>query len=210
MAALDRLDLADNTLIIFTSDNGSIAKDGNSEDLSGKPMSVKARFGHDSNRPWRGRKGNIYEGGHRVPFIARWPGHIKPDTTSDETICLTDMMATFAAITGYELPHDAGEDSYNILPALLGEPYEGTLRPATVHHSGNGVFAIRQGKWKLIEGRGADMDYGTTLAPGEPGQLYDMQTDPGEQYNQYEQRPEIVKPLSDLLEQYKQTGRSRP
>jgi arylsulfatase A len=138
--ALDRFGLTDRTLVVVTSDNGANVYGG--------------AEGHDPNGPWRGTKGEIYEGAHRVPFIARWPGWIPPDTTSDETICLTDLMATCAAILHFELPHDAGEDSYNILPAMLCEPYDRPIREATVHHSVTGMFAIRQGHWKLIEGRG--------------------------------------------------------
>ena len=151
-----------------------------------------------------------------VPFIARWPEEIKSNTTSSETICLTDFMATAAAIIGEELPNDAAEDSYNLLPVLKGGSYEKHLREATVHHSGAGQFAIRKGKWKLILGGGSG---GWTPprrdeAAKEKGlpliQLYDMSQDVDESNNLYDQYPEVVDSLKELLEAYKSEGRSVP
>ena len=149
-----------------------------------------------------------------MPFIARWPGKIKAGTTSDEVVCLTDLIATCAAIVGTELPKDAGQDSYNILPALLGKKLDKPIREATVHHSGAGVFAIRQGEWKLIldtQGSGGWVrpsdKYPVT---GTPGQLYNMEKDPYEKNNLWDKRPEVVERLTGLLEKYKKQGRSRP
>ncbi|MCL5280797.1 MAG: arylsulfatase [Planctomycetes bacterium] len=203
LKAVDDAGFGDNTLVIFTSDNGSHW-----------PVAQIKQFGHRANGPWRGQKSDIHEGGHRVPFICRWPGRIKPGTQSRQTICLTDMLATCAAIVGDSLPAGAGQDSYNILPALLNPGLENPIREATVHHSGNGVFAIRQGPWKLIEGLGS----GGFTAPaqvkpkpgGPQGQLYNLQDDPGEQKNLWLQEPEIVERLAALLERYKQQGYSRP
>jgi arylsulfatase A-like enzyme len=141
LKALEDNGLEENTLVIVTSDNGA-----NNAGSGGS---------HKANGPLRGLKGGIYEGGHRVPFIARWPGHIGPGGESDETICLSDLMATVADIVGYPLPADAGEDSYSIVPALTGLTTDKPIREATVHHSSTGMLAIRQGKWKYIEGRGA-------------------------------------------------------
>jgi arylsulfatase A len=118
-------------------------------------------LGHYPNGPWRGTKGGVYEAGHRVPFVVRWPEHIRPGGISDETICLTDIMATCAAIVGHDLPKSAAEDSYNIIPALTGVDTGYSLREATVHHSIEGVFAIRQGRWKLIEGQSSGVDFDT-------------------------------------------------
>jgi arylsulfatase A len=126
METLDRLNLAENTLLIVTSDNGGV--------------------GADSSGPLRAGKTSIYEGGHRVPFLVRWPGHVPASTTCDETICLTDMLATFAALHNVQLPDDAGEDSYNIVPALLGQKLDRPIREATMFLG----RAIRQGPWKLI------------------------------------------------------------
>ncbi len=202
LEAVDRLKLADNTLVIFTSDNGA----------PWTPEDVK-KFGHNSNEPYRGQKSDAYEGGHRVPFIARWPGQIKPGTTSSQTICLTDLLATTAAIIGDKLPENAGEDSYNILPALRGEKLEKPIREATVHHSGGGMFAIRQGDWKLIDGLGSGGFTNPKTEkpqPGSPmGQLYNLADDLAETKNLYKEKPEAVAQLKKLLEEYKAKGRSR-
>jgi len=214
---LDRLKLADNTLVIVTSDNGSRHR--------------------GSNFPWRGQKAQIYEGGHRVPFVARWPGRIVAGSKCDETICLTDLMATCAEMMDYRLPNDAGEDSESFLAALYGQkPWR--RRRAIVHHSVCGMFAIRQGKYKLIEGlgHGGDFDFGIDLyrcpglpridektgkvhdlsfkprpfpqpGPGEPpGQLYDLEADPGETTNLWQKYPQVVERLQKLLDEYRKSG----
>ena len=191
MKTLDNLGVADNTLLIFTSDNGP--REGVN--------------GHRSSGDWRGYKQNIWEGGHRMPFIARWPGKIKPGTTSDEVLCFTDMMATCAAITGANLPDRAAEDSFNMLPALLDEPSHKPIREAIVHRSGEATLAIRQGPWKLIPGRQRS---GMRVARERPGQLYNLKDDPGETNNLWDKHPEIVERLSALLEKYKRDGRTRP
>jgi len=198
MEMLERHQLSGDTLLIATSDNG--------------PRIGKK--GHKSSGPYRGHKSHIWEGGHRVSFIARWPDRIRPDTTSDELICLTDLMATCAAVTGAELPENSAQDSYNILPALLGKKLYEPIRDAIVHHSVKGVFAIRQGRWKLIldtKTSGGWVDpRGKGPEPGTPGQLYDMLDDPYEQNDLWEERPEIVLRLTSLLEKYKKQGYSRP
>jgi len=190
--ALDKMILTDNTLLIVTSDNGPLEGDR----------------GHKSAHNLRGFKASIWEGGHRVPFIARWPTKIEPNTTSDEVICLTDLMATCAAIIDTPLPAGAAEDSYNILPALLGEKLDKPLRAATVHHSGGGVFAIRRRKYKAIfENIGSSEQ---TPDPLMSGQLYDMKNDPYEKRNLWAGHPNIVQSLSDLLLRYIKRGHSRP
>ena len=201
--ALDRAGATQDTLIIFTSDNGS----------HWTPAFIE-EWGHRANGELRGQKADIWDGGHRVPFIARWPGKTVPGTVCAEIICLTDLLATCAAIVGAELPEDAGEDSYNILPALLSEPREKPLREATVHHSMNGTFAIRRGKWKLVLGLGSGgFSAPRTVEPkdGEPkGQLYDLEADIDESENLWAEHPEIVAQLTALLERYQREGRSRP
>ncbi len=211
MKALERNGLAKDTLILVTSDNGSPARDG--KNMGGEIGAVTQRYGHHPNDPLRGMKADIWDGGHRVPFIARWPGRIPPNTTSDETICLVDLMATCAAILGEKLPANAGEDSYNILPALLGERLDKPIREATVHHSGGGMFALRQGPWKLILGRGPAGFSGPEIQPGSgepPGQLYNLAEDLAETRNLFQEQPEIVERLTRLLYKYKNEGRSRP
>lgn len=203
LASLDRLGLAETTLLIVTSDNGA----------HWLPDDI-AQYDHRANGPWRGQKADIHEGGHRVPFLARWPGRIPAGAVSDAVLSQTDLLATLAAAVGTEVPDGAGEDSYNLLPALLGEAPATPSRDAIVHHSLDGMFAIRQGPWKLIEGRGSG---GFTPprriepAPGEPaGQLYNLADDPAETTNRYAEHPEIVERLQTLLDQIRDQGTSRP
>jgi len=208
--ALDRNKLAENTLIIVTSDNGSPARTKVKRD----PYSMIEVFGHYPNGDLRGIKADIWDGGHREPFVARWPGKIPAKTTSNELICLTDLMATCAAIVGAELPENAAEDSYNILPALLGEKLDKPIRETIIHHSLSGVFAIRRGNWKLALGRGSggfSSPKSIKPKPGEPkGQLYNLKEDPKEAKNLWLDRPDIVDQLTKLLEKYKKQGHSRP
>ena len=203
LAALGRAGLADNTLVFFTSDNGPVWY----------PEDVR-KFNHSATGISRGMKADAWEGGHRMPFVARWPGKIQPGSTNPQTICFTDMLATFAAIVGVRLPADAGEDSYNILPLLLGEKRATPLREATVIGSAKDNLSIRRGDWKLIPFLGSGgMSKPAKIKPkpGEPaGQLYNLANDPGEKDNLYSQRPEIVKELTALLEQVQRKGTSRP
>jgi arylsulfatase A-like enzyme len=203
LKALDDAKLSDNTLVIFTSDNGA----------HWLPEDIE-KWGHRANGGLRGQKSDLWEGGHRVPFLARWPGHVHAGGTSHELICLTDLMATVATVIGAELPADAGEDSYNILPALRGDRLAQPIREAIVHHSGDGTFAIRQGPWKLalaLGSHGFSIPRDIKPKPGEAqGQLYKLDDDPAERDNLWLKHPEIVKRLTDLLEKYKSDGRSRP
>jgi len=213
MQALQRNDLAENTLIIFTSDNGSPGRDGSG--LMSGPIGSVENLGHDPSGELRGRKGDCWDGGHRTPFIARWPGRIKSGSTCDQTISQVDFMATVSSILGDKLPETAGEDSYDISPALFHGNDAETIREATVHHSHLGMFAIRQGRWKLILGRGS----GSTFSyppykipmPGQPkGQLYDIKADLAETNNLYDEHPDVVARLSKLLKKYRKEGRSAP
>ncbi|MCK5174390.1 MAG: sulfatase-like hydrolase/transferase, partial [Planctomycetes bacterium] len=162
-----------------------------------------------------GAKADVYEGGHRIPFIAKWPGKIKPGSTSNETICLTDLMATAADIANYKLPDNAGEDSVSILPVLLGEKHSKPLREATVHHSMNGSFSIRKGNWKLLlcpgSGGWSKPRPGKDSMKGLPPiQLYDLEKDIKETNNLQDKYPEKVKELTALLQSYVDAGRSTP
>jgi arylsulfatase A len=203
LAALDDARLSDNTLVIITSDNGSHW-----------PPADITKWNHHSNHTYRGQKADLWEGGHRVPFLARWPGTIPAARVSDELICHTDFFATAAAILNSNLPDNAAEDSYNILPALRGERSEQPIRDAIVHHSGDGAFAIRQGPWKLclaLGSQGFSIPKNPEPAPGGPrGQLYNLADDSSEQHNLWSDRPEIVERLTNLLDQYKRDGRSVP
>ena len=205
MNALEHHGIEDNTLFILTSDNGCSPQAGYDE---------LAEFGHNPSYIFRGHKADIYEGGHRMPFIVRWPAKVKAGTISDQIICLTDLIATCAAIVGDTLPDNAGEDSYNILPVLLGEDIE-PVREAIVHHSINGSFAIRKGSWKLIMCPGSGgWSYPVPKEAQEmnlpPVQLYNLEKDNIEQNNVYDQYPGVVEELKSLLDEYILTGRSTP
>lgn len=202
--ALDRNVLTQNTLVIFTSDNGC------SPQADFPALLAK---GHNPSHHFRGHKADIYEGGHRVPFLVRWPGQVKAGTVSDQLVCLTDFMATAADVIGVKLPDRAAEDSFSFLPALKQQT-GAMVRNSVVHHSINGSFAIREGQWKLALCRGS----GGWSAP-RPGQgdrdlpqdqLFDLSTDIGEQRNVREQHPEVVKRLTGLLEQLVADGRTTP
>jgi len=204
MEALERLGAAGRTLLIFASDNGP----------------HPGTNGHMSAGELRGLKSHIWEGGHRVPFIARWPGRIEPGAVVDEPVCLTDLMATFAAIAGADLPPEAGPDSVDISPALFrrgrarGRDPRPPLREAMVSHSEDGTFAIRRGRWKLIldnrTSGGWMVPEGRPPVAGTPGQLYDLAEDPGETRDRWSERPDVVADLTALLEKYKRDGRSVP
>jgi len=206
--ALEKSGMKKDTLVIFTSDNGSPGRDG--ENMNGEPGSVNA-FGHNPSRPWRGIKGDAWEGGHRVPFIARWPENIPHNSISQEPIILTDLMATAADVIKIVLPDNAGEDSLSLLPILLGNHDISKTREAIILHSYEGFFAVRQGKWKLIQGYGGGGITGKKEEPWfwEPDwQLYDLTADPGEEDNVISGHPDLVQKLSQLLELYKKNGRS--
>jgi arylsulfatase A len=201
-AAIEKHGLANNTLLIFTSDNGcSKVAD----------IPALAEQGHLVSAHLRGSKADIWDGGHRIPFIVRWPGKVQPGTTSDQLICLTDLFATAAEITGQELPAGTCEDSVSFLPALAGKRIE-TSRAGVIHHSISGHFAYRQGNWKLALAKGS----GGWSAPKEnrvakdapKAQLYDMAVDPGEKNNLYLERPQIAKRLLAQLEKEVAGGRS--
>ncbi len=207
-ATLKELGVADNTLIIVSSDNGPEVS---------TTFQMRQDHKHDGARPLRGVKRDQWEGGHRVPFIAKWPGKIAPGSVCNQTICQTDIMATCAAMTGFDLPDNAAEDSFNFLPILLGN--DKPVRPYTLHQTNKLGLAIRRGDWKYLAHKGSAgnkypkkglKDPVKELAPDAPGQLYNLADDLGETKNLYHQHPEIVKELKALLEETKQNGRSRP
>ena len=211
LKALERNGLSENTLVIFASDNGSPQRNGNN--MNGATGSVK-KFGHDPSWPWRGMKSDIWEAGHRVPFIVRWPGQVTQHCVSDEPIVLTDLMRTIAKLVEFDLPEDAAEDSFDISQALFAdqekeEVIDGEIRDHLIHHSGQGVFAIRHKQWKLILGKGSGGFTRFTPEKDAPmGQLYNLQIDPEEKLNRYDDNPEIVERLTKLLERYQNAGRS--
>lgn len=201
LQALEDAQITENTLVVFTSDNGSPAREG--VNMAGAVNSV-LKYGHQPSYHFRGTKADIWEGGHRVPFIVRWPEKIPAGSTSGQVICLTDFMATCAAITERPLPEMAAEDSYNLLPLFLNPELDTSIREATVHHSIDGTFSIRKGPWKLILGAGSggwsSPKHRQALEEGLPAvQLYRLDRDIGEQENVMAAHPEIVQSLTDLL-----------
>ena len=207
MKALKEAGVEENTIIVFSTDNGC-SPQAKFDELQAK--------GHYPSYIYRGHKADLFDGGHRIPCVVRWPARVKPHVV-DQTVCLTDFFATFAAVADSQLRDSEGEDSYNILPLLLNEKEGEVIREATVHHSINGDFTIRKGEWKLL------------LSPGSGGwsfpkpgtddeviktlpsvQLYNMQSDPAEKNNVYAEHPEVVKELKDLMIKYVKEGRSTP
>ncbi|WP_339712005.1 arylsulfatase [Cyclobacterium amurskyense] len=202
VAELEKQGVLDNTLLIFTSDNGCSPK-ANFAEL--------ARVGHDPSQGFRGHKADIYEGGHRVPFIVQWPERISGAQTSEQIICTTDFMATVADILGQKMPENAGEDSFSFLKVLNGA-MQAEVRPSVIHHSIDGRFAIRKDKWKLIAWPGS----GGWTAPrsakelaGLPEmQLFDLSKDPSEQSNLISDYPELALSLKNEMISLIKNGRS--
>lgn len=204
LAALQQSGQAENTLVIVTSDNGC-------SPLADFPD--LAKHGHNPSHVFRGTKADIFDGGHRVPFIVRWPGVVKPGSSSDRLVCLTDIYRTCAEVLTTALPDTAAEDSVSFLPTLRGESQP--ARSAVVHHSIQGAFSVREGEWKLClcagsGGWSAPKPGSDTLAKLPPVQLYNMTTDIGEKTNLHEQHPEIVERLSKRLDEFIAVGRSTP
>jgi len=202
--AVDKSGLRENTLIIVTSDNGC-AKKAEIPELQA--------LGHYPNAHYRGKKMELWDGGHRVPHIVRWPAVVEAGTESDALICLNDFVATCSEITGRALEDHEAEDSVSFLPALKGEPIVAE-RKGIVHHSFTGKFAYRAGKWKLILARGSGGLHNELskeeLATQPKGQLYDMEADPSETQNLYEEYPDKVAELLGQLEKEVAEGRSTP
>lgn len=214
LKALEAHGFASNSIVIVTSDNG-FAPAANVPDL--KP------FNHDPSAGYRGCKSDLFEGGHRMPFIVRWPGVTPAGARCAQTIGQFDLLATCADLLGVKLPDNAGEDSVSFLPLLRGRPRLDSPRPAMVHHSENGSFAIREGRWKLLLCPGSGgWSYPTTspspwtqpkadnLEGLPPFQLYDLVADPAEKNNLAGRHPDVVHRLGTLLREQIENGRSTP
>ncbi len=208
MTALEKMGIDDNTLIVFTTDNG---------------CSTTARFeqlwalGHYPSYIYRGNKADLFEGGHRVPCLVQWPAGIEAGSRSDQTICMTDFFSTFADIAGVDITDSEGEDSYSVLPALKNMDQETPIRDAIIHHSITGEFSIRVGEWKLL----ASSSSGGWSAPRPTHksvvdgllpsvQLYNLQSDPGETTNVASKHPDKVEEMFTLLRKQISDGRSTP
>lgn len=197
LETLDRLKLAENTLIFFTTDNGC-SPEANIKELLKK--------GHDPNHSLRGMKSDAWDGGHRVPYVVRWPGVITPGRVSDELICHNNLMATCAEVLGAKLPDDAGVDSFSILPVLRGGEAKEPTHPFVIHHSIKGHFAIRKGDWKFLACKGSG---GWTKGDdGKASQLYNMASDRKEKKNLVKEKPDIASELTKLLETAIANGRT--
>ena len=210
LAALEEQGLADNTLVVFSADNGPETH----------AFERLEEFGQWSSGAYRGVKRDIYEGGHRVPFIVRWPGRVKADTVSDEVVNQVDLAATFAAIIDYPLGENDAIDSYNLLPVLSGKDYPRPLRTATVQNTSAGKFALRQGDWVLIDAPSGAAQKETEsylrhfgLDPygkGHDGLLFNLKEDPRQSKNLYALHPELVEKMRSLLRRYVDGERCAP
>jgi arylsulfatase A len=199
VSAVREAGIEDNTLIFFSSDNGP-------ETIT---AAYRERYGHSSAWKFRGMKRDNWEGGHRIPYIASWPGTIRSGVRSDRFVELADFAATVADLTGSALPEDAGADSYSMLPLLLGHSAP-DYREFSIHHSIAGQWAIRRGAWKLLLHSGSGGNRYDCPENNDPVQLYDMDSDPYETTNVYRDRPDLVAELKDLCLRCIQNGRSTP
>lgn len=199
LKTLEESGLSNNTIVIFSSDNGPYWR-----------QNFVEQFNHKAAGQFRGMKGDAFEGGHRIPFIVRWPGKVRANSVSNAPTTLANLLATCREIVGDNTSNQQPEDSYSILPVLLGKTKQVVTQPAIVHSSSIGFFAIRKGDWKLIEGLGSG---GFTepkeikQKPGESmGQLFNLATDIAESKNLYDQYPDKVKELRELLLQIKSSS----
>jgi arylsulfatase A-like enzyme len=199
LETLDHLGITDNTLIFFTTDNGC-SPAANIPELIAN--------GHDPSYSLRGHKADAWDGGHRVPYVVRWPGVIRPGRVSDDIICHNNLMATCAEILGVKLSDDAGVDSFSILPVLRGDEDAEPTHPYVIHHSVSGRFAIRRGDWKFIAAKGSG---GWSKGDdGKPSQLHNMADDRKETNNLVDENPEVAAELTTLLETAVANGRTTP
>lgn len=212
MKTLEELGVADNTLVIVTSDNGPEVT---------SVVHMRRDHNHDAAKPWRGMKRDNWEGGHRVPFLVRWPGKIKGGSTSSGLTSLCDIFMTAAEIVGAKVSTNTAEDSFSLLPVLLGKETS-TARPYLLQQafSGSRDLAIRRGRWKYMAHKGSGgNNYQNNAelqryalpdnAADASGQLFDLENDPGETKNLALERPEIVAELQELLKQSLASGRTR-
>ncbi|MCC6785585.1 MAG: arylsulfatase [Planctomycetes bacterium] len=197
--AVARNGFAEDTLVVFCSDNGSPRFDG--EGMQGEPDAVIARYGHDPSRPWRGRKGELYEGGHRVPLLLRWPRVVTGPAVADRLVSLTDLYRTIANLGGAKPAPGSGEDSLDLLPLLRGANDDAHARGSIVHHASNGTFGFRSGTWKLLEERVIEeLPDGAGSRETVVQRLFDLAGDPGESIDLAAERPELVARLREEFE----------
>jgi len=206
---IERTGQADDTIVMFMSDNGPE-----------HPCYERIReYGHYSMGDWRGMKRDLWEGGHRVPFIIRWPEHIQPGTVCDETFAMVDIMASIADLLDIELPNEAAEDSQTALPLLLDQPHQAPLRETQIYHGIRGDLALRQGDWVFVDAstgsqNRAEPDWRQealgVVAHDQPYELFRLDTDPQQARNLYAEEPARAAAMQALLHQYRDGGRSVP
>jgi len=203
LEALDRLSLSNNTLVIFSSDNGPVVDDGY-QDGAVEHLGDHRPAGH-----FRGGKYSAFEGGTRVPMIIRWPGKVPAGATSSALVCHVDFLASLAALVGQDLPDGTAGDSFNVLPALLGQSQAG--REELIEQAG--ALALRQGNWKYIpprKGQAINKNTNTELGVDPAGMLFNLEDDPGEQNNLVKMLPEKAKAMAERLEFLRTADRTRP
>ena len=213
MQSIDSAGIGKNTLLIFTSDNGSFMRrlgpEEKEDHVSDATIQAYNETHHTANGELRGTKADVWEAGHRVPFFARWPGVIAAGSTCDKPTAHVDLFATCAEIAGAKLPDDAAEDSFSWLPLFRGGDWAKPRAPV-INHSAAGMFALRSGKWKLVAGDGSG---GREAPKGKPFQkpfmLFDLQADVGEQNDLAKAKPKLVERLTARLEEIRRNGRSR-
>ena len=213
MKKLKQYGLEENTIVVFTSDNGSHGRANPTFIKPNNVGSVKSFYGHNMNGDWRGVKGDLYEGGHREPYIIKWPGKVEPNTVNHELIMIEDFYATVADILGEKLPRGVAEDSYNIVPYLLGESVESPIRKYIVINTFFGYDIIRKGYWVFAPIVSCGGPYGDNKnkepVPGGPqGQLFNLKDNPQQKINLWLERPEIVKELTEMLQTHIDQGHS--
>ena len=201
LKALKEKGLEDNTIVIFSSDNGT----------ESYAWERAEKYGHFSMGNFRGLKRDVWEGGHHVPFIIKWPGHIEAGSSSSEVISQIDIMATLASIIGIELPENAAPDSYDFLPVLMGQEYHSPLREATIHNTNKSIWGIRKGDWLYINnhtGGLREMPESFMKLTGyidfdSPGLLFNMADDSEQRVNLYDEYPEKITEMDKLLQEYR-------
>jgi len=212
LEALDDAEIVDNTLVIFSSDNGSfmfrLEGDDALDHVDDATVQAFRADRHRSNFVFRGTKADVWEGGHHVPFFVRWPAGVPAGTQCDATICLTDVMATCAEVAGARLGSDAAEDSFSLLPTFRGDA-QAAPRPPVIHHSVGGMFAIRDGRWKLVAGNGSGGRQAPRGKPfARPYQLFDLAEDIGERRDVLDTHGEVAQRLEATLDRIRSSGRS--
>lgn len=213
LKSIDENKVTDNTLVVFTSDNGSFMyrydDDKTTDHVDDQSIQGFRAEHHRANNMLRGTKADIWEAGHRVPFFVRWPGRVKPKSSSSVTVCLTDLFATCAEISGQKLAKDSAEDSFSLVPILQNSSLIPPRAPV-IHHSSGAMFAIRDGDWKLVLGNGSG---GRQLPKGKafgtPYELYNLAVDIEESWNVAEKFPEVVESLTAKFQKIFDGGRSR-